>query len=214
MGVENVESSAQGASRGGWGPRDEEPALRRVSHHIPAVRVNSAPGGGFADSLLLHHGCAMSPGRAPTLQLRAPASVSSGTGKGSLGQGSREGAEALSPPMPLLGLQGFGVSLGGWKEAELLVQLPDVGWAERGVGRWLCAAQLGMTAWHSMAWHGTTCSLGCPWSIGTIHESLRFHGTSRTGADSARLDAPSPGPTLRQRGTGLRNELTEQNQAA
>lgn len=115
-------------------PRDEgQPAFSRVSQHIPAVRVNSAPGGGFADSLLLHHGCAMSPGRAPTLQLRAPASVSSGTGKGSLGQGSREGAEAPSPPSPLWGCRGLGSRWGDGRRrnclcsSQLLAELSEGG---------------------------------------------------------------------------------------
>lgn len=88
----------------------------------------------------------MRPGRAPTLQLRAPASVSFGSRKGSPGQGSREGAEALSPPIPLLGLQEAGVSLGGWKEAKL-VQLPAAGCAEQWGGGFV------QPVWHNLAWH-------------------------------------------------------------
>lgn len=114
----------------------------------------------------------MRPGRAPTLQLRAPASVSFGSGKRSLGQGSREGAEALSPPIPLLGLQEVGVSLvGGWKETKLLVQLPAFGWAEgwemvQHGSAWQCGtAWHGMAVWHSVARPGTAqWAPGMPWA--------------------------------------------------
>lgn len=89
------------------------------------------------------------------------------------------------------------------------MQLPAAGCAERRGGGSV------QPVWHSVAQLGTArCSLGCPRSVGTDRGSTRFHGSGGAGADPARLDAPSPGPTLRQRGTGLRNELTEQNQAA
>lgn len=151
----------------------------------------------------------MRPGRAPTLQLRAPASVSFGAEKGSLGQGSREGGRGAEPAQPFAGAAGGRGLAAGMEGATTACAAPRGGEVAL-----RSTARHGSVARRGTAWHGTECSLGCPWCVGIKRESVHFHGSSGAGADPARLDAPSSGPTLRQRGTGLRNELTEQNQAA
>lgn len=95
----------------------------------------------------------MRPGRAPTLQLRAPASVSFGAEKGSLGQGSREGGRGAEPAQPFAGAAGGRGLAAGMEGATTACAAPRGGEvALRSTARHGSVALRG-TAWHSVARH-------------------------------------------------------------